>query len=249
MPRKPPSVFRIGTAGWSLPSTAAGAFPDVGSHLERYSSIFDAAEINSSFYRPHRRETYARWASAVPTHFRFSVKAPREITHELRLRTCAGPLKKFLEEIGGLGSHLGCVLIQLPPSFAFERRVVAQFLRLFRRHFQGCAVIEPRHLTWFTPEVAQLLANSAVGRVGSDPALCPAAATPTSATQTAYWRLHGTPRMYFSDYDQTYLKSVAEALTESAARGQECWCIFDNTAHGFATSNALRLMELVRTRP
>jgi len=241
-------MFRIGTAGWSLPRATAAAFPDDGSHLERYSRIFGAVEINSSFYRPHRRETYVRWASAVPSDFRFSVKLAREMTHELRLRACAQPLKKFLGEIEGLGSHLGCVLIQVPPSFAFARADVTPFLRLFRRHYRGGAVIEPRHRTWFTPEVEDVLREFEIGRVGSDPALCAAAAMPTTETPIAYWRLHGAPRMYFSNYDQAALKRVAMEMKDSASRGQACWCIFDNTAHGFATANALRLVELLRMR-
>ena len=122
------------------------------------------------------------------------------------------------------------------------------FLRLFRRHYRGGAVIEPRHRTWFTPEAEDVLREFEIGRVGSDPALCAAAAMPTTETPIAYWRLHGAPRMYFSNYDQAALKRVAMKMKDSASRGQACWCIFDNTAHGFATANALRLVELLRMR-
>ena len=165
-------ILRIGTAGWSLPRGVAPPFPDNGSHLQRYAAAFDAVEINSSFYRSHRRETYARWAATVPSSFRFSVKLAREITHDLRLRACAAPLRKFLGEIDGLGPKLGCLLIQLPPSFAFERASVTRFLTLLRRHFDGNAVVEPRHATWFEPIVEDTLRAFDVGRVGSDPALC-----------------------------------------------------------------------------
>lgn len=146
-------VPRIGTAGWSLPRESASCFPESGSHLQRYAAVFDAVEINSSFYRPHQRDTYARWAATVPKGFRFSVKLPREITHDLRLRACARPLSKFLGEVDGLGARLGCLLIQLPPSFAFERALVTRFLKLLRLHFDGNAVVEPRHATWFGPAV------------------------------------------------------------------------------------------------
>ena len=237
----------IGTAGWSLPRATASAFPETGSHLERYSAVFNAVEINSSFYRAHRRETYARWASTVPIDFRFSVKLPREITHTLRLRDAAEPLAKFVDEIEGLGAQLGCVLIQLPPSLAFERATVEQFLELFRRTFRGFAVLEGRHLTWFEPEVEDRLRAFDIGRVGSDPALCPAAAIPPMGTSVAYRRLHGSPRMYYSDYDETFLASLTAELTAPMPRVQERWCIFDNTAHGFATANALRVLELLQT--
>jgi uncharacterized protein YecE (DUF72 family) len=237
-------IVRIGTAGWSLPHGVASFFPESASHLQRYSAVFNAVEINSSFYRSHRRETYARWAATVPSGFRFSVKLPREITHDLRLRACAGPLQKFLREIEGLGARLGCLLIQLPPSFAFERAPVTRFLTLLRRHFNGNAVVEPRHLTWFAPIAEDTLRTFDMGRVGSDPALCVDAATPMAKTRVAYRRLHGSPRMYYSSYDEAFLESVAADLTAPGSRARLEWCIFDNTAHGHATANALRLVEL-----
>jgi len=240
------TTFRIGCAGWSLPRSAAASFPEIGSHLERYSAVFSAAEINSSFYRSHRLETYARWASAVPTSFRFSVKLPKEITHTLRLKACARPLRKFVSEIAGLGSRLGCVLIQLPPSFAFQRAVVRQFLTLLRRHFDGDAVLEPRHITWFDPHVEAIFREFNVSQVASDPAVCAAAARPSVGSSVTYFRLHGSPRMYYSNYDERYLRVVAAALKRNDVKSQQAWCIFDNTAHGFATTNALRLMMLLR---
>jgi uncharacterized protein YecE (DUF72 family) len=241
-------TYRIGCAGWSLPRGAAASFPKVGSHLERYATVFNAAEINSSFYRSHRRETYARWAAAVPDDFRFSVKVPKDITHTLRLKACARPLKQFLGEVGGLGSNLGCLLIQLPPSFAFQRAVVRPFLALLRRRFDGDAVLEPRHLSWFDPDADAFLREFNIGRVASDPALCAAAARPGTAGAMAYFRLHGSPRMYYSNYEDDFLRGVAAELKEHA-RSQPAWCIFDNTAHGFATTNALRLMTMLRNRP
>jgi uncharacterized protein YecE (DUF72 family) len=239
---------RVGTAGWSLPRAAAAIFSSGGTHLQRYAAVFDAAEINSSFHRPHRRSTYERWAAAVPTHFRFSVKMPREITHDLQLRACATPLKKFLAEIAGLGCRLGCVLLQFPPSFAFDGPRVKSFMQVFRRHYSGAAVSEPRHATWFAPHAVALLAEFAIDRVGSDPALCAAAATPLAASGIAYWRLHGTPRKYYSEYPPEFVATLARTLAHTAASDRECWCIFDNTAHGFAVPNAVDLLTALRRK-
>lgn len=250
MPRNPRSATplnppRIGCAGWSLPRIAGASFPGAGSHLERYASIFNAVEINSSFYRPHRPETYARWAAAVPDDFRFSVKLPKDITHTSRLRASARPLRQFLSGIGGLGARLGCVLIQLPPSLKFERPVVKRFLTMFRRQFEGNAVLEPRHLSWFDPRVESFLRAFDIGRAGSDPALCTSAAEPDSNSAVAYFRLHGSPRKYFSNYEESYLKDLASKLERYQSEARHPWCIFDNTAHGFATTNALRLRGLL----
>jgi hypothetical protein len=110
----------VGTAAWAIPKQYDDAFPSEGSHLVRYASRFDGVEINSSFYRLHRLSTYQRWAGDVPDHFRFAVKMPKTITHEARLRDIDEPLQRFLGEIAGLGSKLGPVLIQLPPSLKFD---------------------------------------------------------------------------------------------------------------------------------
>src|ERR1700704_2848059 len=96
------SVF-IGCAGWSIPKQHASRFPPTGSHLERYAARFSAVEINSSFYRPHRPDTYARWAASVPAAFRFAVKVPKTITHEHRLKNVRRILTPFIDSVTGLG--------------------------------------------------------------------------------------------------------------------------------------------------
>src|SRR5580658_6651180 len=109
-------MHRIGTAGWSLPKGSVGE----GSRLERYSRVLCCAEINSSFYRPHRASTWARWAAETPADFRFSIKAPKTITHEARLCNVEVLLKAFLEQIEFLQEKAGPILFQFPPSYEFE---------------------------------------------------------------------------------------------------------------------------------
>src|SRR6476646_6756940 len=84
-PRRDPTMFRVGTAGWAVPAALAECFPSMGTSLERYSALFSGVEINSTFYRSHRASTYARWLAATPPYFRFSIKLPRTVTHEARL--------------------------------------------------------------------------------------------------------------------------------------------------------------------
>ena len=148
MPHAAPVM--LGTAGWTVPSQHAQAFPGGGSHLERYSSRFPAVEINSSFYRPHRPDTYRRWAATVPSHFRFAVKIPKEITHLRRLADVEEPLERFLSEAGALGEKLGPLLLQLPPSFAFDEQRVTAFLRRLRGRTNADVACEPRHPSWFS---------------------------------------------------------------------------------------------------
>jgi len=240
------ATVRIGCAGWSLSRAVVDRFPTEGTHLQRYAECLSCTEINSSFYRPHRAETYARWASSVPADFRFAVKLPRAITHEARLLGAGAGLDRFLAQVGGLGDKLGCVLIQLPPSLAFERGPAARFLRVLRRRHAGAAVVEPRHASWFADATDALLADHGIGRVAADPALTAAACVPGGDRRLSYFRLHGSPRMYFSIYTDRFLRALAHRLRAEQAAGAECWCVFDNTAHGGAVPNALRTRQLLR---
>ncbi|GAB4524148.1 MAG: DUF72 domain-containing protein [Anaerolineae bacterium] len=234
----------VGIAGWSIPKEHAHLFPTEGSHLQRYAKVIPAVEINSSFYRAHRMETYQRWASSVPEGFRFAVKAPRDVTHGRRLRD-ASPLRGFAEETAGLGDRLGPWLIQLPPSLAFQRAIVERFLTDVRALFNGPIAIEPRHPSWFDPAIGALLESHRVARVVADPAIHPAGVEPAGWEGLVYFRLHGSPRMYYSGYSEEALARLAERVTSAAGRGATVWCIFNNTAAGEAIPNALALMEIL----
>src|SRR5690606_32165468 len=115
------------------------------SHLARFARRFPVAEINSTFYRPHLPRTFERWAAAVPDAFRFSVKMPRTITHESRLRGVGDALSEFLDSLAALGPRLGGVLVQLPPSLAFDARVAGTFFAMLRRRTSVPLACEPRH--------------------------------------------------------------------------------------------------------
>ncbi len=229
----------IGTAGWSIASRYRHDFPGQGSHLERYGASLGAVEINSSFYRPHRRETYERWAASVPSGFRFSVKLPKAITHERRLKDCASQLDDFFAQAGGLGGKLGMVLVQLPPSLRFEAPVAGTFLGELRQRTEAGLALEPRHASWFAEGVEALLERFRVARVAADPPPHLDAAEPGGWRHLAYFRLHGSPRVYYSNYDREALDGIERRLAQAHAAGFETWCVFDNTAEGHALGNAL----------
>jgi uncharacterized protein YecE (DUF72 family) len=232
----------IGCAGWSIHKDAAAAFPEEGSHLERYAQVFPAVEINSSFYRPHKPETYARWAASVPAGFRFSVKLPRAITHEARLRDADEQLDRFALETGELGDKLGCVLVQLPPRGVFDEAAARDFLPRLRGRFGCMLALEARHPTWFAEPATALLQEHGIIRVIADPpAGQPGPHVPT--TQAAYLRLHGAPKIYYSSYPRDFLLKVERRITELTAGGADVWCIFDNTAAFAAVPNALEVLR------
>src|SRR5580698_2965788 len=180
----------IGTAGWSVPRGEK----EQGTHLHRYSRIFSCVEINSSFYRPHRAATWAKWSRETPSYFRFSIKAPKAITHEAKLRDTAHLLEAFFEQIKPMGEKTGPVLFQLPPSLSFNLAVAEDFFSLLRKLYKGEIALEPRHATWFTASVNMLLKEKEITRVAADPPKGdPVAAEPGGNTGLAYYRLHGAP--------------------------------------------------------
>ena len=239
-------MIAIGTAGWNVPKAHAEAFPVQGSHLERYAQRLDVAEINTSFYRSHRLATYERWAAAVPEHFRFAVKVPRTITHERRLVDAEAPLRQFLEEVAGLGRKLGPLLLQLPPSLRFDERTSRAFLNAFRQAHGGDIVCEPRHASWLDPAVDAFLVDLRIARVAADPAPVPGAQEPGGWRELHYYRLHGSPKIYYSAYPASVLDATADRLAKDASDRRPSWCIFDNTAAFAAAGDALATLERVR---
>ncbi|HXG69786.1 MAG TPA: DUF72 domain-containing protein [Gemmatimonadaceae bacterium] len=221
----------------------ADRFPGTGAHLERYAGILNCAEINSSFHRPHATKVYEKWASITPPGFRFAVKMPRTITHDAKLKRTRPLVQRFLDESRGLGGKLGPVLVQLPPSLEFHARTAHAFFTLLRETWAGDVVCEPRHETWFTDKSDALLVDYRVARVAADPPRIAAAQRPGGWPGMTYYRLHGSPRTYWSRYPTARIGRWAADL-RAAESCSDTWCIFDNTASGAAIENALEMVGL-----
>jgi uncharacterized protein YecE (DUF72 family) len=169
---------------------------------------------------------------------------PRQITHEKRLVDTSEALTKFFGECCALEEKLGCVLVQLPPSLDFDAKTAEAFFMGLRNEYAGAVSLEPRHESWFEDEPDEMLVNFRIARVAADPV--PArvksanAGKPGGFGEQKYWRLHGSPKIYYSAYSADFLSVIADRV------GGEDWCIFDNTALGYATENALALTALVQ---
>ncbi len=232
---------RIGTAGWSIASRYRNELPEGGSHLERYARRLDAVEVNSSFYKPHQFKTWQRWAESTPASFRFAVKLPKAITHEQGLEDFDAPLDRFLAEVTGLGKKFGVLLVQLPPKLDFAPEIAGRFFDDLRARTDVAVACEPRHAGWFTPEADAWLAARRIARVAADPARIDGAGEPGGWRGLAYYRWHGAPRVYYSDYDDAALTALGARLAAHRASGTPAWCFLDNTASGAALGNALTL--------
>lgn len=234
----------IGTAGWNIPAHLKPLFPSEGTHLQRYSRVFNAVEINSSFYKNHKATTYRKWAAETPDHFRFSVKLNKYFIHEKRFLESDHFLRVTVDGIKELGEKLDVLLVQLPPSLSFEAKPVAKFLKNLRHYYDQQIAWEPRHPSWGSSAALKLLNDFNIAKVFADPEPCPSEILSCDLTQ--YHRWHGSPDIYRSRYSLQSLQNLAATLQAPAP--EKTWVIFDNTTFGHATENALELKQLVESR-
>ena len=216
-------------------------FPTEGSGLTRYASTFDFVEVNVTFYRAVREATFASWAEQTPEDFLFSVKLNRAVTHAARLSTNAR-LEEALAPMRALGDKLAAVLVQLPPSLAFDSDRAEAFLVRLRAAYAGMVAWEPRHPDWDSAEAASLLADHGVTRVLTE---IPTPQAPRGE-HGCYVRLHGTPRRYRSSYSDADLSALATWLADGTS---PAYVVFDNTAGPAGVANALVLQSLVSRSP
>ena len=187
--------------------------------------------------------TYAKWRERTPPDFRFAVKLPRTITHDLKLEDTREPLLAFLAQTDGLAEKRGPLLVQLPPSLSFNAAVVNEFFTLVRTVYDESVVCQPRHETWFSPSAGSLLDRYRISRVVADPPPAPNAGVAAGWPRLAYFRLHGSPRKYWSKYDERDIATLATAARSNLS-AEEVWCVFDNTASGAAIENAWELCDV-----
>jgi len=234
--------WHTGTAGWQLPEELK-SYRRSATQLEQYATYFNAVEINSTFYRPHLSKTFERWAATVPNGFRFAVKMHNGVTHVDRLKDI-GPVQQFLDMVGMLGDRLGPVLVQLPPSLVWSSGS-EEFLNALREAYAGDVVLEARHPSWAKADVLRVLLRARISGVAADPPLIMDELMPSGYAQLTYFRLHGSPRVYWSSYDDAFLIRFAAQLMQLLKAGRTVWTIFDNTAAGAAAMDALRLRRIV----
>jgi uncharacterized protein YecE (DUF72 family) len=214
-------MIRIGMAGWALPASHRRHFEGEGSHLARYARVFNATEINSCFYRAHLRSTYARWAASVPDGFRFSVKMPKRVTHELRLVGTEGGARRAHRADFGSRRKARVRARSASPELRLRATAASSFFAALRERYDGDVAVEPRHPTWFAPASTSVLEGFRCARVAADPARVPEAAQPGAWRGFAYWRLHGSPVMYRSSYADAFLQQLAANLC-ARGKGRSC---------------------------
>ena len=237
-------MYWIGTSGWSYRHWKGVFYPDSlppAQWLNYYSRHLRTVEINATFYRLQRPETFSRWAAEVPPTFRFAFKASRYLTHTRRLQDVTDGLRRLLETTTPLGERRGPLLLQLPPAFPADPERLARFLAACPAQLE--VAIEFRDSSWFVPEIEEVLRRHEAALVWSD---YPGAESPPWDTSAhIYVRRHGVADRYRGRYGRRRLRTLAAALTGA---GRDAYCYFNNDSAGAAVLDALELCELVMAR-
>jgi uncharacterized protein YecE (DUF72 family) len=208
--------------------------------FEFYSQRFDTVEINNSFYRLPKPETFASWRNRSPDGFSFAVKGSRYITHIKRLKEPQDSIKRFFDNADELGPRAGPILWQLAPNFHRDDERLAAFLaELPRNHGHA---FEFRHKSWLTDGVYSLLAEHRAALCIPDRPDLPQDVR--CVTDWSYVRLHGSNHND-GHYSQSELDTWAKRIEGFAADGADVWVYFDNDQQGFAIDNARYLRRVL----
>lgn len=243
-----PRLF-IGCSGFTYPHWRGIFYPaelDRGDWFSHYCSLFSSVELNVTFYRLLKPQTFDHWREKSPPGFVFSVKGSRFITHVKRLLDPEGPLERYFDGVLRLGGKLGPVLWQFPPGFSRDTGRLERFLAALGRYPVRNA-LEFRHESWCAEEITALCRETGA-------ALCMAdwpdfiADLPLTAG-LVYIRRHGRGGSYATRYTAEELAADARKIRGYLKGGRDVYIYFNNDAHAYAPQNALELADLLQPRP
>lgn len=241
----PKAKVLIGTSGFSYPHWGKGVFypqdlPQI-KWFEYYCQHFKTVELNVSFYRLPKKETFVGWRKRAGESFIFAVKGSRYITHIKKLKECKEPIKRFFENANGIKNGSNIVLWQLPPRFKVNLERLTEFLKPLPSGFRHA--FEFRDKSWLAGEVYKILKKHKAAIVFQDNPGWPI--TEEVTTDFVYLRFHGRTHLYSSCYTENELKDWAKKIRSWQKKGLDCYAYFNNDALGHAIENAQKLRQLV----
>ena len=227
---------RIGTSGFIYEHWRHRFYPPSarGSELELYARSFDTVELNVTFYRMPAKATFRSWATRVPDHFLFAVKASRYLTHVRRLQEPRASVNLLVDRARELGDHLGPILVQLPPDLVADLKALEATIDAFPPDLR--VAVEFRHPTWFIDDVRKLITERNVALCWAD-----RRGPITPLWRTADWAYlrfhegHGAPR---SCYDLVELEAWSERLRAGWENDANGFVYFNNDGNGCALRDA-----------
>jgi uncharacterized protein YecE (DUF72 family) len=244
--------FHVGTSGWSYEDWVGPFYPKQAKpkdFLRIYSSVFDAVEIDSSFYRIPNQSMISQWNKNTPSNFVFSPKFPKKITHEFKLENVGTTLNFFYKTVAGLGDKLGPLVVQLPPSFKYEKGfpVLENFIATEMKTSAFRHAIEFRHKSWFREEVYKLLESNNVSFCWS---ITQYVTTPTKLTSDfIYTRMVGErdiTKFNETQKDRSKLMGeMSQAVKSSIGSVDDAFIFFNNHFAGFGPESVNEFRRLL----
>ncbi|MEG3629218.1 DUF72 domain-containing protein [Streptomyces poriticola] len=224
----------VGTSGWQYREWRNALYPPglpVRLWLERYAAGFATVEINNAFYRLPERDTFAAWRERVPQDFVVAVKGSRYLTHIRRLRGPEEPVHRLMSHAAGLGGRLGPVLLQLPPTLRADAALLDTCLGCFP---SGTRIaVEPRHDSWWTPEVREVLRSRGAALCWADVLARPV----TPLWRTADWgyvRFHEGRAADWPRYGRRSLETWVDRIATTWDDGHDVYAYFNNDPNAAA---------------
>lgn len=205
-----------------------------------YAASFNTVEINNSFYRLPKPETFAGWREQAPPGFCYAVKANRYLTQSKKLIDCAEPVARMMASVEALKPALGPLLYQLPPHFRCNLERLEAFLAIVPRDVAN--VFEFREPSWYCDAVFAALERHGASLCVHD---MPGSQAPRIAIgAVAYVRFHGTAGKYVGRYGEDALQDWSNWMAAEARGGRAVWTYFNNDIAGHAIEDARALRKL-----
>jgi uncharacterized protein YecE (DUF72 family) len=241
-------VLRVGTSGWQYRDWRGAFYPSVARQsqwLEYYASQFDTVEVNNTFYRLPEERTFADWAARVPDSFEYAIKASRYLTHYKRLRDPEEPVERLLQRAEPLRARLGVVLLQLPPDLQCAPADLDRTLRAFGGRVR--IAVEPRHPSWWNPDVRAVLESHAAALCLTDRG--GRMTSPSwKTTDWTYLRFHAGRARPAPCYGSRALSTWVARVSELFGSDPHGYAYFNNDAHGCAPRDAAHFRGLLDRR-
>jgi uncharacterized protein YecE (DUF72 family) len=243
----------LGTQGWSYKDWV-GPFYPAGTtsreYLSNYAQVFDAVELDTTFYGIPGRDRVQAWRRSTPDGFRFAAKVPRSITHDARLVNAQREMMEFLETMQELGDKLGPVLVQLPPDFTGdERPALTRFLGELQAGFSYA--VEFRHRSWLSDETYELLRQHGIAWTMIDLSYMPRHVEVTADFTYVRWlgNRRAIQRVHEVQIDRREeLDAWADRLEEVAKRVQRIYGFVNNHYSGHSPADVLYLQRRLGVR-
>jgi len=236
-----PKIY-IGTSGWNYNHWGEIFYPKdcpKSKWLEFYANQFGTVELNASFYRLPKPQTFENWRKRTPDNFLWSVKASRYITHIKRIKDVREPLERFFSSVALLKEKLGPILFQLPPTLSFDEELLSHFCQHLKR--DHLYTLEVRHPSWAKERAIDIIRDNNIALCISDTA----GRYPYIEEDTAtfiYIRLHGSKKLYSSEYSEEEMQAFAQKIRDWS---KDTYLYFDNDYGGYAIKNARRIKEIL----